>query len=234
MPIYSNSLLLVDIGNTNINYKKVDDDKIYTQPTHQFKTNTLPEAEVICVASVVPETFNFPKSVFPAHTLFAKTQKKHKNLINGYQDITQLGVDRWLSLIAVYEQFPQQNCLIIDIGSAITMDILKKDGQHISLGIMPGFNWLKSTKPAFNNVQKKDTFTSWELGCRLMIIETIISQTKKHQDYKIILTGGGAKYFVDDFKFDYQIYDNLVLAGLGFWHNNQLENKNNEQNNRLY
>ena len=218
MPIYSNSLLLVDIGNTNINYKKSDEKAIKTTPLTQFKITDLPKTDDICVASVSQNAFNFPQK-----TIFATTQKSYKNLTNGYQDITQLGVDRWLSLIAIYEQFPQQDCLIIDIGSAITMDILKKDGQHTSLGIMPGFDWLKSTKPAFNNIQKKDTFNAWDTGCRLMIIDTINNRTSHYKNHQIIFTGGGAKYFLTEFNFDYQIYDNLVLTGLNFWHNNQLQ-----------
>lgn len=218
MPTYSkNAKLLVDIGHTNINYKKTDETKIFSQPIAQFKITDLPKTDIICVASVVQKKFNFPEN-----TLFVQTQKNYKNLINAYQDVTQLGVDRWLNLIAVYETYPQQNYLIIDIGSAITMDVLKNNGQHLSLGIMPGFEWLKSTKPAFNNIQQKDTFDAWDMGCRLMMIETITAQVKKYQNYKIILTGGGTKYFLDDFKFDYQYNDNLVLIGLNLWHNSQL------------
>jgi type III pantothenate kinase len=214
MPTYSNSLLLIDVGNTNIKYKKANEEKIISKPLGQFEITQLPKADITCVSSVVTNQFEFS-----SHTLFAKTQKQYKNLINAYDDILQLGVDRWLSLIAIYELQPQQNCLIIDMGSAITIEVLNNDGQHQTGWIMPGFNWLKSTKPVFNDIDKKDTFNAWDTGCRLMIIDTIISEVNKYPNYKIMLTGGGAKYFLDDFEFDYQIYDNLVLLGLEFWHN---------------
>jgi type III pantothenate kinase len=216
MPTYSNSLLLIDVGNTNIKYKKANEEKTISEPLAQFEITKLPKADITCVSSVMPNQFEFA-----CHTLFAKTQKQYKNLINAYDDISQLGVDRWLSLIAIYELQPQQNCLIIDIGSAITIEVLNNNGQHQIGWIMPGFDWLKSTKPAFNDIAKKDTFNAWNTGCRLMIIDTIINEVNKYPNYKIMLTGGGAKYFLDDFKFDYQIYDNLVLLGLEFWHNSQ-------------
>lgn len=60
-------------------------------------------------------------------------------LTNAYQDYLQLGVDRWLTLVAGYD--PGANdCIIIDGGSAITIDLLSQQGGHQGGAILPGFN----------------------------------------------------------------------------------------------
>lgn len=58
---------------------------------------------------------------------------------NGYQQPAQLGVDRWLALIGA-AQLVDGDCIVIDAGSAITLDLLRQDGQHLGGGILPGFN----------------------------------------------------------------------------------------------
>ena len=58
---------------------------------------------------------------------------------NGYQQPEQLGVDRWLALIAAAE-IVNGDALVIDAGSAITLDLLRADGQHLGGAILPGFN----------------------------------------------------------------------------------------------
>jgi type III pantothenate kinase len=58
---------------------------------------------------------------------------------NGYRQPERLGVDRWMTLLAAREMLPG-DCVIIDAGSAITLDLLRADGQHLGGAILPGFN----------------------------------------------------------------------------------------------
>lgn len=58
---------------------------------------------------------------------------------NGYLEPEKLGVDRWLALLGAAE-FASVDKLIVDAGSAITIDLLSKDGKHLGGAIMPGFN----------------------------------------------------------------------------------------------
>ncbi len=58
---------------------------------------------------------------------------------NGYDQPERLGVDRWLTLIAA-SQLIDGDCIVIDAGSAITVDLLRADGQHLGGAILPGIN----------------------------------------------------------------------------------------------
>ena len=58
---------------------------------------------------------------------------------NGYRDYRQLGVDRWLTLLAAHALAPQGS-IIIDAGSAITIDLLARNGDHLGGAILPGLN----------------------------------------------------------------------------------------------
>jgi len=64
---------------------------------------------------------------------------KALGVTNGYRQPECLGVDRWMTLLAAPEILPG-DCVVIDAGSAITLDLLRADGQHLGGAILPGFN----------------------------------------------------------------------------------------------
>jgi type III pantothenate kinase len=71
-------------------------------------------------------------------TRFVSTAKA-LGVTNGYRQPEHLGVDRWMTLLAAPEMAPG-DCVIIDAGSALTLDLLRADGQHLGGAILPGFN----------------------------------------------------------------------------------------------
>ena len=58
---------------------------------------------------------------------------------SAYSEPESLGVDRWLSLLGT-AALVQQDAVIVDLGTAITIDLLRADGQHLGGAILPGFN----------------------------------------------------------------------------------------------
>ncbi len=73
-----------------------------------------------------------------AVTRFVSTSKV-LDVTNGYQQPERLGDDRWMTLLAA-RAMTSGDCLVIDAGSAITLDLLRADGQHLGGAILPGFN----------------------------------------------------------------------------------------------
>lgn len=55
----------------------------------------------------------------------------------GYRDVSQFGVDRFCALVAARHRFPQQALIVINAGTAVTVDYLKADGRHEGGIIMP-------------------------------------------------------------------------------------------------
>lgn len=56
---------------------------------------------------------------------------------SAYAEPESLGDDRWMALLAAHQLAPR-GCMVIDAGSAITLDLLRADGQHLGGAIIPG------------------------------------------------------------------------------------------------
>jgi type III pantothenate kinase len=56
---------------------------------------------------------------------------------NGYRDARQLGPDRWAGLVAAHHAHPG-NKLVVNAGTALTVDALARDGRFLGGLIVPG------------------------------------------------------------------------------------------------
>ena len=77
------------------------------------------------------------KLVQPARTTLGVT--------SAYQNPAQMGVDRWVALIACADLFPKENCIVVDCGTAITVDTLLANGTHKGGVIFPGLQLMKNS-----------------------------------------------------------------------------------------
>ena len=66
-----------------------------------------------------------------------KTKIPIKNL---YHSPETLGMDRLASVIGAYNKHPQNNILVIDMGTAITYDFINSNGEYLGGNISPGIN----------------------------------------------------------------------------------------------
>jgi len=71
---------------------------------------------------------------------YARVESACQGVTCGYRDPAQLGVDRWLVVLAAWHEC-RDNCLVVDAGSALTVDIVMRDGCHSGGFIVPGL-WL--------------------------------------------------------------------------------------------
>lgn len=58
-----------------------------------------------------------------------------------YQQPQRLGVDRWLAMLAVLER--GRPVLVIDAGTALTIDLVSADRQHLGGYILPGLRLMR-------------------------------------------------------------------------------------------
>jgi type III pantothenate kinase len=75
---------------------------------------------------------------------FARTERTWGQVRNAYEDVSRLGVDRWLAVCAAWHRIGG-SCLVIDAGSAITVDYLADSGQHQGGYIVPGLRLLQQS-----------------------------------------------------------------------------------------
>jgi type III pantothenate kinase len=118
-----------------------------------------------------------------------RSQKCAGGVQSGYTEPEKLGVDRWLALVGATDFAPVDK-LIVDAGSAITIDLLTKDGIHLGGAILPGFN---TTIERFKQVMSKANFNHPDI---LSIVEPGCStEACIRINYKPSATG---KVMIDD------------------------------------
>jgi len=76
--------------------------------------------------------------------ILVKPQAQAFGVINAYRQPEKLGIDRWLSLVAVWGQYHSPAC-IVDCGTAITVDLIDADGRHQGGLISPGLTLMKKS-----------------------------------------------------------------------------------------
>jgi len=149
-----------------------------------------------------------------------------------YRNPLEVGADRIANAIAGAELFPDQNLIIVDLGTATTLCAIGKDRSYLGGVILPGLKMsmqaLESgtSKLASVEIVRKDiclgrtTASSIQsglyfghLGALREIMKRIQVEEFNGQRPKVIATGGFATLFGGTGLFD-QIVQDLVLRGL--------------------
>ena len=152
--------LLVDLGNSRLkwaNYQngqlgsvgsvKYDGENLATLLSAEW--SSLPAPGKICVSSDVDSQLTAVLTQWvekqwatAAHII---TPKDHAyGVKNAYQDPLQLGSDRWAALVAVRSNI-KGAAIIIDCGSAITIDVMNAEGEHLGGMIIPGIQMMQQS-----------------------------------------------------------------------------------------
>ena len=74
----------------------------------------------------------------------AVTTAEAGGVVCGYDVPADMGVDRWLALLAAW-QYSKRSCVVVDAGSAITVDLLAADGLHQGGYIVPGLSLIRQS-----------------------------------------------------------------------------------------
>jgi len=217
--------IFLDIGNTNANWRF--EGKNFILPTQKFEFDKLPISQKIYASNVSQRDFDVPNEL----VTLVKYEENYKSLINAYHEPKSLGSDRWLAMIALYEFSQGGNFIVIDIGSAVTIDAVDKTGIHLGGLIFPGlekirqsFNFL--TTSDIENIERvgESTEKAWTIGTLSLIVNTInqkINELKiKLPTASIFITGGGYLDIKNYIKFKHNYRENLILDGLEFYANN--------------
>lgn len=150
---------------------------------------------------------------------------------NAYREPERLGVDRWMALIAAAE-LVRGDVVIIDAGSAITLDLLRADGQHLGGAILPGINTsLDDFKRIFSHVDFDDPAIaeSAEPGCSteeaihinylhnsIELLPGLVNRWTSYldNDATILLAGGDAVQVQNELQKPARIVPDLVFLGM--------------------
>ena len=219
------SIVYLDIGNSNTKWKFKE--TYFELPTSKFKLDKLPKSEKIWISNV---SRDFLIDDF-SNIFIVESQRKYKSLINSYKEPNLLGSDRWLAMIASYEKSNKSSFITIDIGSAVTIDVVDSLGSHQGGLIFPG---LQKVRKSFDNFPLGDcndihtlgdsTQDAWSIGTLSLIVNAINLKINhlmnEFPDASVFISGGGFDEIKRLLKFSYEYQKNLVLDGLEFFADN--------------
>jgi len=154
-------MLLIDAGNTRIKSALHGADGITNisaaDAQHEGAVRTIVEAAVaqtgrglarVVVANVAGESF--ARSLIEAcrasgapEPEFVGSTRQLGGVTNAYADPAQLGVDRWMAIVAAFAMHRADLC-VIDAGSALTIDGVDRNGRHHGGCIAPGLDMMRS------------------------------------------------------------------------------------------
>ncbi len=216
--------IYIDIGNTNTKWKLRNE--YFEVSTDNFSLENLPINAQMWISNVTPLYFSNN-----ANIQVVISQQKYKSLTNSYQEVSSLGSDRWLAMIASYELCRGNDFVVIDIGTAVTIDVVNRSGNHEGGLIFPGLQKIRntfefSTQNEFHDLSMlaESTENAWSLGTLNLAVHSINHQVKlykdKFPDIRVILTGGGYSDIQNFLNFSHKYHKHLVLDGLEFYANN--------------
>lgn len=145
--------LLMDVGNSRIKWGVLENGQIL-RTGHisqarvrdhglQVLTTKLPRRiDDVFVSNVAGTTFATRLSgVIGMHcdcdVRFARSERRGWGVTSSYTQPRRMGVDRWVAMVGAWAEI-QGACLVVDCGTAVTIDAVDDDGQHLGGQIIAG------------------------------------------------------------------------------------------------
>jgi len=198
-----------------------------------------PQPARVFVASVAPAAFaDRIRALLPSgvatETKWLRTPRRACGVGNRYAKPERLGIDRFLSMVAVHARTGGAG-IVIGCGTALTLDAVAADGEHAAglIALSPGRmvealrsgTAIAATNPdAFDDDGGDDTAAALQAGCWAAagaLVEWFVArQGVARGEAPVWLHGGWAgrlqAWLVRD-GFKAQLFEDAVLHGLALW-----------------
>lgn len=169
-----------------------------------------------------------------------KVEPSFRNIVNRYRRRDQLGVDRWVAVIGASQYDYEGAKIIVDVGTAVTVDYLSSSDEYLGGAILPGRDLIFSllNLNTANIVSHQDKVTEFESffgattsecinigshaglnGAVAAIIEGMLEEMP--EPTHVLLCGGGAESvdaYLKTIKYQHLLVveskPDLILSGL--------------------
>ncbi|HYG54832.1 MAG TPA: type III pantothenate kinase [Burkholderiales bacterium] len=166
-------------------------------------------------------------SIFDAEPLWLRAEAERCGVRNRYEVPERLGSDRWAALIAA-RALHNGPCLVVNAGTATTVDMLAGDGSFLGGAILPGVELMRfvlhehtGRLPIAEGRQvdaPRNTLDAIETGCRHAqagAVERMYRVLRELETNPLCIVAGGAgRALVDQLSMPRRYVENLVLNGL--------------------
>lgn len=226
--------IAVDVGNTSTKIGFFEEGKL--QETRRYSSLEEAVTELgaytelpTIISSVVhtEESLSIFFKEFLSCVFF--TQHTPVPIKNSYQSPETLGRDRLAAVVGANARFPEENCLVVDMGTAIKYDLVLAEGDFLGGVISPGrkirFYALHTFTgklplidsvniPAVIGTTTESCITSGVLNGIVHEVNGMIEKFNESYNPRVLLCGGDAEYFETQIKYPTFAAPNLVLEGL--------------------
>ena len=235
-------IALFDIGNTRTKYCMFDKGKRSTQQATLNRTisDTFLDVNFVGVSKIIIASVSNAAVTSEINTWCQKnnvvfkqvfSELKKNCVVSGYKDPKQLGVDRWLGLIGAANLYPKKNVLIIDAGTATTIDFLLASGQHQGGWILAGIKTLiasvlaettqvqanlRETESVAFGLNTSENVHNAAWAATVGAIHLAITEIQKQGLVlgNVIITGGNGNLLASLMTHEYTVIEELVFNGL--------------------
>lgn len=165
---------------------------------------------------------------------FMSSGAEARGLTNGYDEPARLGVDRWMACVGAWTRYPDEALLVVDAGTATTLDAIDSSGRHLGGLILPGLTLMgrvldASTSgigtdgagaddPEPENLFGRNTDQAVRSGALAAICGAMERACRVlegiDQVPRILLTGGDARRIQRQWHYTVENRPDLVLEGL--------------------
>ena len=232
-------LLTIDVGNTRIKAAVFEQNTlvelfIFIKKELLTETNYIlnkfPKIKNLVVASVgnvEKELFWSIKNSVEIHFITHESKFPFTNL---YTTPTTLGIDRMVLATGAVVQFPNQNRLVIDVGTCITYDFVDENDNYLGGAISPGIRLryetlhqrtaklpllTKNYPESFIGNSTQESIHSGVINGVVFEIDGFIELYKtQYAKFIIILTGGDAEFLAIQLKNTIFANSNFLLESL--------------------
>jgi type III pantothenate kinase len=242
------SVLLVDIGNTRLKWSVLRGEKLGRQKALEYAGLTAGDLERqvfatrgitrVVAASVGSTRLNRLLAAACRRKTglsceFVASARNGAGLTTRYRHPWRLGVDRFMAVIAGYHMARARGACVIDVGTAVTIDLVDTMGVHLGGAIIPGpqlmvGSVLKNTAGIAERASgagltrgffAQDTRAAIEQGARYAaaaVIDRAVTEAQRvlQRTPLVLLTGGAAMQIEPLLHSSYVSVPDLVLRGV--------------------
>ncbi len=138
----------------------------------------------------------------------ARVSQRCGGVRNQYADLSRLGIDRWLAMLAAYNR-ANGTCMVVDAGTAFTIDVVDAGGLHLGGYIIPGLKLMRDSLESNTAIRLATDYSSitqklgqstdeavfnGTLAALLATITQLISSMNSEQsDIRLYFAGGDAE-----------------------------------------
>ncbi|HHS95947.1 MAG TPA: type III pantothenate kinase [Phaeodactylibacter sp.] len=240
--------LIIDIGNTKVKLATFDGeelrqhwqwDTLDSQKLHSLlQQKKIKHLAISSTKGISKKLLGQLNKQVPVLVLEADTPLP---ILNRYKTPKTLGKDRLAAVVGAHHLYPRKNCLVIDVGTCITYDLITRKGEYLGGGISPGLDMRLKAMHTFTaklplvkrnkqtqligNTTVSALRSGALLGAVYEVEGMIAAYRKNYKPIQVLLTGGGLDFFVYHLKTKIFACPHLVRIGLNKILNYNAENK---------